>query len=81
MTKEGNLSLNLILTNSYDGEIISLRLIERSNKFSLKLIKEMNKLEEMPFNEVEYDKNIQEIYGKYSSKKLSGMSKNYYILR
>lgn len=81
LTKEGGLALNLILADSSDGEIVSLRLIGTSYKFSTELIKEVNKLKEMPFNEKEYDKNIQEIFEKYSTKVLASMSKNYYKMK
>ena len=70
-------SLNLILINSLNGEIKTLRLIGLSNKFSKELAKQIEELKRKDFNTYEYDKNLNKLFSKYSTKEIYRMSKNY----
>lgn len=59
-------SLTIILADSKTGEVKNISLLSLSNQFSNDINKAISNLMSEPFNEKEYDKNLDDIYDNYS---------------
>lgn len=73
-------ALNIILIDSVDGEVKSIRLAGLGHDFSVKLMEDIISLKKMPFNRKEYDLTINKIYKAYTTDQLHELCDNRYIL-
>ena len=79
IVNDGNgLAITLILVDSSNGEVISIRLIGLSTKFSQKLLGTIMEEKTKSFNPTEYNSNLNNIFATYQTKEIVKMSRDYY---
>ena len=76
-TGDQGFSLNLVLINSLDGEIKTLRIIGLSNKFSKELANQIEELKKKEIDKYDYENNLNKLFSKYTTKEIYKMSINY----
>lgn len=64
----------LILTDAATAKVVSLRMVGLSTRFSNRLVQEVNAQKSKVFSVKEYNRNLTQIYAKYSTKDLVKMS-------
>ncbi len=72
------LNLIIVFIDSFNGEIKSLRVVGMSNHFTKFLYKDIYQTWMKEFDRTKYNSELQEIYAKYTTKKLSKMAANYF---
>ena len=68
------LSAMLILTDAATAKVVSLRMMGLSTRFSNSLVQEVNAQKSKVFSVEDYNRNLTQIYAKYSTKDLVKMS-------
>lgn len=79
---EGNgLSMQIALYDTKTGKLCKNRLIGLSTEISKKLIEMIEEQKKRPFNAREYDKNLNNVYAAYPTKKLVHMATDSFRIR
>lgn len=78
ITEGTGYSLTLVLINSVSGKIETMRLIGLNTRFSQNLRNAILKLREKPFDRTYYRNTLNNIFARFTTKKLVDMSANYY---
>ena len=68
------MAMTIVLFDTRTGMLCKNRLIGLSTDMTKKLIKMIQEQKEKPFNKMEYDRNLRDIYAGYSTKKLVKMA-------
>lgn len=71
------LALMLYLVDCSNGQIKSMRLLGLSDKFTRALIGAALDIKMQPFDQTEYNRNLQRIFDRYTTRQLTDMSKDY----
>lgn len=76
------LALRLYLIDAISGVLCSkIRLISLGERFSRKLVKDVNEVWSRPFNEAQYYENLGMMMRRYTTKDLVNISENYFKIK